>query len=55
MITEMIISIPKHDIESYPAIEFPEILFYINAASEDKVNNVQVAITCAASSSIFHP
>ena len=53
MIAEVVVGVAEHDIEGHSAIEFPEIMPYIGAASQYKIHDVQIAITCTAACTII--
>ena len=53
MITEVVICVAEHDVECHSAIEFAEIQPYIGTSTKDEINDVKIAVTCAASSSII--
>jgi len=55
MITEVVIGIAKHDVEGHSAIEFAEILPYICTPTKDEINDIKIAVTCAAAGSIIKP
>ena len=48
MIAEVVIGVAIHDVECHSAINFTEIL----PPTKDEINDVKIAVTCAAASSI---
>ena len=53
MITEMVIGVAKHNVECHSAIEFAEILTHIGTPTKNEINDVKIAVSCAAASSII--
>ena len=53
MITEVVIGVTKHDVEGNSAIELTEILPYIGTPTKNEINDVKIAVTCAAASTII--
>ena len=52
MIAEVVVGIAKHDVECHSAIKFSEILAHIGTPTKDEINNVKIAVACAAANSI---
>ncbi len=52
MIAAVVIGVTKHDVKCHSAIEFSKILAHIGTPTKDKINDVKIAVTCAAASSI---
>ena len=52
MIAEVAIGVAIHDVECHSAIKLTEILPYIGTPTKDEINDVKIAVTCAAASSI---
>ena len=52
MITEVVICVAKHYVECDSAIKFPEILPYIGTPTKNEIDDVKIAVTCAAARSI---
>ena len=53
MIAEVVVGVAKHDVECHSAIKFSEILAHIGTPTKDEINNVKIAVACAAASSII--
>ena len=55
MITEVVICVAKHDVKCHSTIELTEILPYIGTPTKNEINDVKIAVTCAATGSIIKP
>ena len=53
MITEVVVGVAKHDVICHSAIEFAEILAHIGTPTKNEINDIKIAVTCAAASSII--
>ena len=53
MITEVVIGVAKHNVEGHSAIKLAEIFPHICTPTKDEINDVKIAVTCAAASTII--
>ena len=51
MITEMVVRVSYADVESYPSVEFLQILLHVTATLQDEIHYVQIAIASLRSGS----
>ena len=49
----MVIGIAEHDVECHSAIELTEILTRIGTPTKDEINDVKIAVPCAAASTVI--
>ncbi len=53
MIAEVVVSVAKHDVKCHSAIKFSEILAHIGTPTKNEINDVKIAVTCAAASTVI--
>ena len=52
MIAEVVVGVAIYDVKCHSTIKLTEILPYIGTPTKDEINDVKIAVTCAAASSI---